>query len=77
MGLAGDRCTHTGEMTVFGIVAAPSWHSDVYVEAAQFASSWSPRLRLWNRRLESTIRSLELYADREEEEATRFWRGPE
>jgi hypothetical protein len=66
MGLAGDWCTDTGETTVFGIVAAPSWHSDVYVEAAQFANSWSPRLRLWNRRLEGTIQSLHLESVQEE-----------
>jgi hypothetical protein len=72
MGLAGDWCIHTGETTVFSIVAAPSWLSEVYVEAAQFASSWSPRLRLWNRRLESTVRSLESYTGGQESE--RFWR---
>jgi hypothetical protein len=72
MGLGGDWCTHTGETTVFGIVAAPSWHSQVYVEAAQFVSSWSPRLRLWNRRLESllksTVRSLESSTSGQESE---------
>jgi hypothetical protein len=66
MGLAGDWCISTGETTVFGIVAAPSWHSDVYVEAAQFASSLSPQLRLWNRHIGSTIRSLEPDSDGEE-----------
>jgi hypothetical protein len=65
MGLAGDWCTHTGETTVFGIVAAPSWHSDVYVEAAQFVSSWSPLLRLWSRRLLNAIQSPEWDADKE------------
>jgi hypothetical protein len=76
MGLAGDWCISTGETTVFGIVAAPSWHSDVYVEAAQFASSLSPQLRLWNRHLESTIRSLEQGEDGEGggEEAERLRR---
>lgn len=59
MGLAGDWCAHTGETTVFGIVAAPSWQSDIYVEAAQFANSWSPQLQLWSRRLRSIIESLE------------------
>lgn len=58
LGLAGDWCVHTGETTVFGIVAAPSWHSDVYAEAAQFASSWSPLLRLWNSRLQKAIQHL-------------------
>jgi hypothetical protein len=55
LGLAGDWCTHTGETTVFGIVAAPSWQSDAYMEAAQFASSWSPLLRLWSERLQAAI----------------------
>jgi predicted N-acetyltransferase YhbS len=59
MGLAGDWCTHTGETSVFGVVAAPSWHSDQYLEGAQFANSWSPRLQLWSGRLRSTIQSLE------------------
>jgi len=59
MGLAGDWCAHTGETTVFGIVAAPSWHSDVYTEAAQFASSWSPLLRMWSRRLLKAIQTSE------------------
>lgn len=63
MGLAGDWCTHTGETTVFGIVSAPSWHSDVYVEGAQFANSWPPRLQLWSRRLRSIIQSLEADSD--------------
>ncbi len=57
MGLDGDWCTHTGETTVFGIVAAPSWHYAVYVEAAQFVSSWNPLLRLWSRRLRRAIES--------------------
>jgi hypothetical protein len=65
MGLAGDWCTHTGETSVFGIVAAPSWHSDVYVEAAQFVSSWSPLLRLWGRRLLNAIQIAQLDSDRE------------
>ena len=55
LGLAGDWCAYTGETTVFGIVAAPSWVSDVYTEAAQFASSWSPLLRLWSERLQDAI----------------------
>jgi hypothetical protein len=55
LGLAGDWCAYTGETTVFGIVAAPSWQSDVYTEAAQFASSWSPLLRLWSERLQAAI----------------------
>jgi len=55
LGLAGDWCAYTGETTVFGIVAAPSWASDVYTEAAQFASSWSPLLRLWSERLQDAI----------------------
>jgi hypothetical protein len=55
LGMAGDWCAYTGETTVFGIVASPSWHSDVYAEAAQFASSWSPLLRLWSERLQFAI----------------------
>jgi len=67
MGLAGDWCTHTGETTVFGIVSAPSWHSDVYVEGAQFANSWPPRLQLWSRRLRRIIESLEADSDHPKE----------
>ena len=63
MGLEGDWCTQTGETTVFGIVAAPSWHSDVYVEAAQFVSSWSPLLRLWGRRFQRSIEASRPGAD--------------
>jgi hypothetical protein len=66
MGLEGDWCTHTGETTVFGIVSAPSWHSDIYVEGAQFANSWPPRLQLWSRRLRNIIESLEADSDHPE-----------
>ena len=65
LGLAGDWCTNTGETTVFGIVAAPSWHSDVYLEAAQFVSSWLPLLRLWSSRLMNVIKTAESHSDRE------------
>jgi hypothetical protein len=47
---------HTGETTVFGIVAVPEWFRDVYPETAQFASSWSPVLKLWNRQLQDALR---------------------
>jgi hypothetical protein len=57
LGLAGDWCAHTGEATVFGVVATPSWFSEAYAEAAQFASSWSPLLRLWHRRMQKAIDS--------------------
>jgi hypothetical protein len=58
IGYAGDWFVHTGETTVFGIVAVPAWFRDVYPEAAQFACSWSPVLQLWNRRLRESIRDL-------------------
>jgi hypothetical protein len=57
IGYAGDWFVHTGETTVFGIVAVPSWFRDLYPEAAQFASSWSPVLQLWNRHLRDAIKS--------------------
>ncbi|BBZ45233.1 hypothetical protein [Mycobacterium parmense] len=63
MGLAGDWCAHTGETTVFGIVAAPSWQSDAWVEAAQFVSSWTPLLRLWNKRLQYAVEEDPLAPD--------------
>lgn len=63
MGLAGDWCAYTGETTVFGIVATPSWHSTVYLEAAQFATSWSPLLRLWNSRLQKAMERSDPSAD--------------
>ena len=53
MGLAGDWFAHTGESTIFGITAAPSWQSDAYAEATQFASSWSPLMRVWSGRLQA------------------------
>jgi hypothetical protein len=56
VGYAGDWFVHTGETTVFGIVAVPAWFRDVYPEAAQFASSWSPVLQLWNRRLQDALK---------------------
>ncbi len=58
IGYAGDWFVHTGETTVFGVVAVPAWFRDVYIEAAQFASSWSPVLQLWNRRLQHAIKDL-------------------
>jgi hypothetical protein len=75
MGLAGDWCTHTGETTVFGIVAAPSWHSDVYVEAAQFVSSWSPLLRLWSRRLLNAIKTADLNSGSQSDKKLRHIEG--
>jgi hypothetical protein len=65
LGLAGDWCTHTGETTVFGIVATPSWQSDAYLEAAQFVSSWLPLLRLWSSRLLNVIKTAESPSDKE------------
>lgn len=56
IGYAGDWFVHTGETTVFGIVAVPEWFRDVYPEAAQFASSWSPVLKLWNRQLQDALK---------------------
>jgi hypothetical protein len=56
IGHAGDWLVHTGETTVIGIVAVPSWFREVYLEAAQFASSWSPVLQLWNQRLQAAIK---------------------
>jgi hypothetical protein len=64
VGLAGDWFTNTSEMTVFGFVAAPNWHSDVYLEAAQFANSWSPLLRMWSRRLQLKIQAAQADADK-------------
>ena len=55
IGYAGDWFVHTGETTVFGIVAVPAWFRDVYFEVAQFASSWSPVLQLWSQHLQDVI----------------------
>jgi chemotaxis protein histidine kinase CheA len=65
LGTAGDWFTNTGEMTVFGFVAAPQWHTDVYAEAAQFAVSWSPLLRLWGRLLQDKIQRSQLGSESE------------
>jgi hypothetical protein len=58
IGYAGDWFVHTGETTVFGIVAVPAWFRDIYPEAAEFASSWSPVLQLWNRRLQDSLQTV-------------------
>jgi hypothetical protein len=63
LGMAGDWFANTGEITVFGFVAAPEWHTDVYTEAGQFASSWSPLLRLWSRLLQGKIQASQPDAD--------------
>lgn len=63
IGYSGDWFAHTGETTVFGIVAVPAWFRDVYFEVAQFASSWSPVLQLWNRRLQDAITTLREHLD--------------
>jgi hypothetical protein len=39
------------DVTIFGLAGNPSWQADSYLEAVQFAVSWRPRLRLWNRKL--------------------------
>ena len=67
LGLAGDWCANTGETTVFGIVAAPSWLTEVYAEAAQFASSWSPVIRMWNRRLQEAVESASVGKENEKQ----------
>lgn len=63
VGYAGDWFVHTAETTVFGIVAVPAWFRDNYPEAAQFASSWSPVLQLWNRRLQDALKVALRYFD--------------
>jgi hypothetical protein len=67
LGLAGDWCANTGETTVFGVVAAPSWLTEVYAEAAQFASSWSPVIRMWNRRLQEAVESASVGEENEDQ----------
>jgi hypothetical protein len=57
IGFSGDWFAYTGNMTVFGEVAVPSWLSMAYVEVAQFAASWVPLLELWSLRLEDEIRT--------------------
>ena len=39
------------DTTVFGIAGNPSWQAIAFLEAVQFAVSWTPRLLLWNREL--------------------------
>ena len=57
IGFSGDWVAYTGNMTVFGEVAVPSWLSAAYIEVAQFAASWVPLLSLWSLRLEEEIRT--------------------
>ena len=56
-GYTGNWLSVLDDTTIFGIVGNPSWQADSYLEAVQFAASWVPRLRLWNRQL---MRALEL-----------------
>ena len=39
------------DTTIFGVAGNPSWQATAYLEAVQFAASWTPRLLLWNREL--------------------------
>jgi len=57
IGFKGDWFVHTGDMTVFGAVAVPTWLSEAYIEVAQFAASWVPLLQLWTVRLQEVIRT--------------------
>lgn len=57
IGFSGDWFAYTGNTTVLGEVAVPSWLSMAYVEVAQFAASWIPLLQLWSLRLEDEIRT--------------------
>ena len=59
IGYSGDWFVHTGDTTVFGIASAPQWLRAVYPEVAQFASSWAPLLRQWNKKLNSAIEDLD------------------
>jgi hypothetical protein len=56
-GYTGNWLSVLDDTTILGIVGNPSWQADSYLEAVQFAASWAPRLRLWNRQL---MRFLEL-----------------
>lgn len=58
IGYAGDWIVHTGETTVFGIVAVAQWLRYVYSETAEFAGSWAPQLGLWGKRLQRCIDEL-------------------
>ncbi len=57
LGFAGDWFAQTGDMTVLGIVAVPDWLWGAYLEVAQFAATWVPRLEMWSTRLEEVIRT--------------------
>jgi hypothetical protein len=57
LGFEGDWFVHTGEATVFGLVATPGWVSDVYFEVGQFAATWAVLLQLWSQRLHRAIRT--------------------
>lgn len=56
-GYTGNWLSVLDDTTIFGIVGNPSWQADSYLEAVQFAASWTARLRLRNRQL---MRALEL-----------------
>ncbi len=62
IGFSGDWFVHTGDMTVFGVVAVPTWITQVYLEVGQFVATWVPLLELWSLRLNKAIRNAHDYA---------------
>ena len=56
------------DTTIFGVAGNPSWQATAYLEAVQFAASWTPRLLLWNREL---LQALEDPAGQKDHRAIR------
>lgn len=57
IGFAGEWYSHTGDTSVFGVVGAPSWLTDIYFEVAQSAATWRVLMQMWNIKLEQAVRS--------------------
>jgi hypothetical protein len=55
IGFRGDWLLHSGDTSVIGIVATPSWLRDEYSEVAQFATSCSPLMTLWSARMSKAL----------------------
>jgi hypothetical protein len=54
-GFREDWVARMPSATTIGVVGSASWQTDAYVEAAQFAASWSPVLLLWERKVRLAV----------------------
>ncbi|MDQ6615580.1 MAG: hypothetical protein M3083_12770 [Actinomycetota bacterium] len=54
-GYFDDWLFSLAEITVVGVSGNPSWQTQAYVEACQFAASWRPLLLMWNREVMAAL----------------------